>query len=241
MEKYQEVFKRYEKKYLLTQIQYRKLRKLLDERMEIDEYGLHTICNIYFDTVDYSLIRTSLDKPVYKEKLRLRSYGVPRSGDTVFVEIKKKFDGIVYKRRVSMTLEEAKEYLIYGKKPSVQNQITREIDWVLKRYELSPAVYIAYDRLAMYGKENENLRITFDQNIRYREELLELGEGSFGMNIIQGDMVLMEIKIPDAMPVWMSHMLSELSVSPASFSKYGECYKNYIAVYKKNKGGIYCA
>lgn len=229
MEKVQAVFKRYEKKYLLNESKYYELRNALDKKMTADKYGNHTICNVYFDTEDYYLIRTSLQKPLYKEKLRLRSYGVPKSEDIVFVEIKKKFDGIVYKRRAPMKLKDAEQYLIYGKYPEERNQIINEIDWVLKRYTLKPAVYIAYNRVAMYGNEDSNLRVTFDKNIRFRESSLDLRQGSDGNYILDRGMILMEVKIPGAVPVWMGRLFSELEIFPVTFSKYGICYKRYLS------------
>ena len=148
----QEVFKRYEKKYMLTREQYNQLMSSLITKMCPDSYGKHTICNIYFDTPDYQLIRTSLDKPVYKEKIRLRSYGVPKEDDTVFLELKKKYDGVVYKRRVPMTLREARNYLYKGIKPEKGSQILREIDYAYQFYQTKPMVYLAYERIAFCGK-----------------------------------------------------------------------------------------
>jgi len=236
-----DVFERYEKKYLMTRSQYKKLKMVLKERMEIDEYGLHTICNVYFDTPDYYLIRTSLSKPLYKEKFRLRSYGIPKENDKVFLEIKKKFDGIVYKRRIPLTLSEAEQYLYQNKRMKEQTQIGTEIDWMFERYNLLPAVYIAYDRIAMYDKEDPNLRVTFDQNIRFRENNLHLNKGSYGQNILDDERVLMEVKIPGSMPMWMSQLFSELGIFSGSFSKYGYCYNNFMTNMNMKKGGIDCA
>lgn len=238
---YQEVFKRYEKKYLLNENQYHMLKKRLEDRMTVDQYGLHTICNIYYDTPDFQLIQSSLEKPDYKEKLRVRSYGVPNEETMVFVEIKKKFDGVVYKRRVSMKLKEANRYLATGKHAGKNSQITNEIDWVLNRYGLAPAVYIAYDRLALFGKEDPNVRVTFDRNIRFREEKLDLSQGSIGTPVIDPGLILMEVKIPGVMPLWMSKMFSELEIFPTSFSKYGMCYKKFLSKFSMKKGGQHCA
>lgn len=221
----QEVFKRYEKKYLLTKEQYRGLMNRLGEKIVLDEYGEHTICNIYFDTPDYELIRTSIEKPVYKEKLRLRSYGIPKKGDTVFIELKKKFDGVVYKRRTPLTLIEAEQYLYAGKKPKKQGQILNELDYFLKKYIIKPTIYLAYDRMAYYVQEDINLRITFDKNIRCRKEQLYLELGSAGEAILPKDHVLMEVKIPGVMPLWLSRIFSELCIYPVSFSKYGTYYE----------------
>lgn len=237
----QDVFKRYEKKYLLTQKQYEKLKNQLGEYMEIDNYGLHKICNIYFDTDNYDLIRTSIEKPVYKEKLRIRSYGVPKMNDMVFLELKKKYKGIVYKRRVKLTLEEAQNFLVKGEQPKVCNQVIGEINWFLKSYNPVPKAYISYDRYALFGKEDPNLRITFDQNITYRNSCLDLSKGSWGTQILKPGNMLMEIKIPQCMPLWLSQILAKLEIFPTSFSKYGACYKEYIIYEETLKGGNICA
>lgn len=239
----QEVFERYEKKYMLTKDQYCQLLSEMITQICPDIYGKHTICNIYFDTPDYLLIRRSLEKPTYKEKIRLRSYGAAKAGGTVFLELKKKYRGVVYKRRVQMTLEEAEQYLYDGIKPELDSQIFREIDYAYQLYQAKPAVYLAYDRIAFYGKEDPNLRVTFDMNIRARKTNLHLSEETQGTQLIDADMVLMEIKIPGVMPMWMSRLLSEMKIFPVSFSKYGTYYKNYILPERLRdyKGGFICA
>lgn len=226
MSQYQGTFKRYEKKYLLSEKKYRMLRQKLQNRLNIDKYGKVTICNIYFDTPDSLLIRTSLDKPVYKEKLRLRSYGTPSKGDQVFIELKKKYKGIVYKRRVDMELADAERYLYESVPPKKASQITREIDWVMNYYEgLVPAMYISYNRIAMYGVEDSQLRVTFDSSIIWRTEQLNLSAGVWGNQLLEEGQRLMEIKIPGAMPLWLSHILDDLELYPVSFSKYGRGYQ----------------
>lgn len=241
MSSYQDVFKRYEKKYLLSEQQYAALHKELENRMTADQYGRHTICNLYFDTDSFELIRASLDKPVYKEKLRLRSYGVPSQDDTVFIELKKKYKGVVYKRRVPVTLREASDYLLQGTEPEKACQILHEIGWFMKLYRPSPKAFIAYDRVALSGNENSSLRVTFDRNIRFRESLLDLSRGDWGNLILDSKTVLMEIKIPGAMPVWMSDLLTELAIFPTSFSKYGTCYKDHLMQHLVTNGGTICA
>ena len=237
----QEIFRRYEKKYLLTYGQRDALLAALDGRMRIDRYGRHTICNIYYDTEDYQLIRASLEKPVYKEKLRLRSYGVPGSEDHVFLEIKKKYKGIVYKRRIELPLHEAEDYMRDKGRPSQESQILHEIDWFRKLYRgLKPMVYIAYDRVALYGLENADLRLTLDENIRFRTDDLQLSSGADGRQILPEGRVLMELKIPEAMPIWMGELLDELQIYPASFSKYGTAYSEFILP-EQRKGMIQSA
>lgn len=242
MKTMQTVFQRYEKKYLLEPDQAAAVRRALTGRMLEDRYGQHTICNLYYDTPDFSLIRTSLDKPVYKEKLRLRSYGVPNDTSTVFLELKKKFDGVVYKRRVPMTLLESARYLASGVRPAGENaQILREIDWFLAHNPVEARAFIGYDRVALFGADDPELRITFDRNIRAREDALDLRCGDRGDALLAPGQALMELKIGEAMPVWLSRILSDCAVRPASFSKYGVCYRDQIFAAQQHKGGVICA
>ena len=195
--------------------------------MEPDEYAEYTIGNVYYDTYHYDLIRSSLEKPIYKEKLRVRSYGVPSADDNVFVEIKKKFDGIVYKRRITMNAEDAMISLSRGYIDR-DDQISREINWFLHTYDPIPAAYIGYDREAFAGIDDPNLRLTFDTNLRGRSWDTDLQLGDHGMYIIPKDTILMEIKIPGSAPLWLSHLLNENSIFDISFSKYGTYYKQMI-------------
>lgn len=221
-------FKRYEKKYLLTPEKFRLIKERIGGYIEPDEFPQSTVCSVYYDGGDYHLIRHSIDKPVYKEKLRLRSYGVPAEGDTVFLELKKKFKGVVYKRRAPMPVAEAEAYLA-GEAPAPDSgQIINEIDWFLKENTLCPKVLIACDRLSYRGREDRELRITFDENIRWRRSELSLTAGSHGELLMKDGGVLMEIKIPGAAPLWLARTLSELEIFPVSFSKYGTCYTENI-------------
>lgn len=221
-------FKRYEKKYMLTPDQLQKMLAGMEGYVRSDEFGHYTICNIYYDTDNFQLIRTSLEKPVYKEKLRMRSYGVPGDQDKVFVELKKKYSGVVYKRRVVMGAGEAAAYINQGNVPEQESQICREIDWFMHSYQPVPKVFIAYDRTAFAGLENPDLRITFDTNLRWRDTDLDLRLGDHGTPILPPDRILMEIKIPGTAPVWLARLLSEIGAFSASFSKYGTCYKQNI-------------
>lgn len=224
----QQVFKRYEKKYMLTADQEKKLLEAVDGRMIMDQYGEHIICNIYFDDDIFSLTRHSLDKPLYKEKLRLRTYGVPEDENhTAFVEIKKKFDGVVYKRRVSMKLKTAEKYLYEGIHPKKDSQILREIDWFLKLHApVKPKVVLTYKRRAFYEKDFPDFRMTIDRDITCRYDDLDLKHGVKGEKLLADGISLLEIKIPGIMPLWMSKLLSELKIFPASFSKVGTYYKS---------------
>lgn len=219
------IFKRVEKKYMLTQEQYDYLINAIAPYMEVDKYGETNIRNIYFDNSDDELIETSLKKPVYKEKLRLRSYGVPDDDSTVFFEIKKKYKGVVYKRRISMKLHEAYDYMETGELPEhPDGNIPIEIDYMIRRYHLAPKAFISYDRIAYAGKNIPDLRITFDRNITSRYDDVRLESETDGHQILPEKTYLMEIKIPGAMPLWLAHVLSEKNIFPHSFSKFGTAH-----------------
>ncbi len=241
MKEYQDVFKRYEKKYLLDGGTFRELFTRLQEYMKPDRYGNTTVCNIYYDTPDHRLIRTSLEKPVYKEKLRLRSYGVPQKDAAVFVELKKKYKGVVYKRRIGMPLQEAERFLNCGESAGRKTQIEKEIGWVLGYYpRLAPAMFLSYDRIAAICAENPNLRITFDSRILWREDALDLSAGAWGRQLLQPGQRIMEVKIPGSMPLWLARLLDEYQVYPASYSKYGNAYLASLEE-KQEKGAVFCA
>ncbi len=225
---YKTCFRRVEKKYIINRGQYEAMLKGIERYTEPDAHGQSTVCNIYYDTDFYQLIGTSLENPFYKEKLRVRSYGVPGDDDNVFIEIKKKFDGVVYKRRAVMSAKEAKEYLGDGAPPE-DSQIIREIDWFMKRYDPGPKAFIGYEREAYIGKDDPNLRITFDTNLRGRSVDLDIGSGDGGSLIIPGSDTIMEIKIPDCAPIWLCQLLSENGIFPTSFSKYGTYYKQTLS------------
>lgn len=219
-------FKRYEKKYVLSPEKYAALRARIDDLIEPDVYFRSTVCSIYYDTDKYELIRRSIEGPVYKEKLRLRSYNVQAPDGEAFVELKKKYKGVVYKRRIRMTPAEAEAYLS-GRAPAPDDsQISREIDWFLSFYKPKPKVFIACDRSAYIAKDDPELRITFDLNLRQRTERLSLTEGDDGEPLLGEGWALMEIKIPGTAPLWLARTLSELEIFPTSYSKYGTCYKN---------------
>ena len=220
-------FERYEKKYRLTAEQQRLVLEGMRPYMKKDAYGAYTICSIYYDTDDWRLIRASLEKPVYKEKLRVRSYGVPEEDGRVFVELKKKYDGVVYKRRITTEAREAAP-LLAGSVPNGHGQIGQEILWFQQFYGAKPKVFIAYDRLAFAGIDDPELRITFDTNLRWRDTALDLRLGDYGAPITDPGMILMEIKLPGVCPLWLSQLLSHAEVFPTSFSKYGYCYQHHI-------------
>lgn len=226
---YKDVFKRVEKKYVLSKEQHDALMPVIDEYMCGDSYGQSTIYNIYFDTPTHALIRASIDKPVYKEKLRLRCYGQPKDDSTAFVEIKKKYRGIVYKRRINMNYRDAINFTCNGIPPKHDSQIAHEIEWFLGYYDkLAPAMVLTYDRIAFFAKDDPNLRITFDTNLLSRDYDFDLSLGVYGKNLLGDGECLMEVKIPDAMPLWLAHKFDELKIFPTSFSKYGSAYADLL-------------
>lgn len=231
-----EVFNRYEHKYILTEKQMDKIMPVIDAHMTMDKFcknhQTYTIANLYFDTDEDILIRRSLEKPVYKEKLRLRSYGVPNKDSKVFLEIKKKFKRVVNKRRTKLMLEEAYDFCNTCKKPEyheyMNGQVCSEIEYFLKYYHVKPKVYIAYDRLAYFEEGNPDLRISFDTNIRTRRTDLRLEAGDHGEHLLPDGLWLMEVKTSKAKPLWLCNILDELGIKRTSFSKYGTEFKRRV-------------
>lgn len=231
-------FERRELKYRITDAQRAALEAAFGARMVPDEHGESTICNIYYDTADYRLIRASLEKPAYKEKLRLRSYGVTEPGGEVFLELKKKYKGIVYKRRITPPEDAAGEF-IAGRAPLGEHgQIGREIEYFTAFYApLLPAVHLSYERSAWFSREDRDLRITFDKNIRFRQEDVSLTLPAGGRRILPEGESLMEIKAAAALPLWLVSELDTLGIYQSTFSKYGEAYKAILAGAQKTFGG----
>lgn len=224
----QTTFARREVKYFVTPQQQEALKKALAPYTVPDQYGKYSICNIYYDTEDWRLIRASIQKPEYKEKLRVRSYGVPRETDPVFIEIKKKCQGTVYKRRIVTESCLTESILSCLLTDTQDGQIGREIQWFQQIYRTCPRVFIGYDREALAGREDPEVRVTFDTNLRWRDRDLDLTLGGQGAPILSGDQILMEVKLPGACPLWLARILSENRTYPVSFSKYGTCYQRFI-------------
>ena len=219
------IFKRVEKKYLLTREQYEYIVERLQPYMHPDRFYESDIRNIYFDNSADELIETSLKKPAYKEKLRLRSYGKPEADGMVFFEIKKKYQGVVYKRRISMTRDEAYRYIETGELPeNLIGNIPVEIDYMIRRYRLYPKAFISYHRLALAGNNDPELRITFDSEITSRYNDIRLESDAPGEQLLPPGAVLMEIKIPGSLPLWLAHILSEKAIYPQSYSKFGTAH-----------------
>lgn len=226
---YANTFKRREMKFLLTQTQYNIIRKQIEPFMTEDNFGLHTILNIYFDNDNDDLIRHSLGKPVFKQKLRLRAYGkAAEDNDMAFLEIKKKFRGITYKRRLELSYKELFDYGAFNVKPGVQGQVFDEIDALKTRMNLIPKIVICYDREAFFGNDDSEFRVTFDSNVRYRYNDLDLRLGDNGERLEIAPYRIMEVKSAGAVPLWLVHILSENKIYHGSFSKYGSIYQNRL-------------
>lgn len=220
-------FKRYEIKYLLTSEQHDRLRILMDRYMVPDEWGPSTVCNVYYDTPSRLLVRRSAEHPDYKEKIRVRSYGIRKPDDPVFVELKKKFDGVVYKRRCTMTTERAAALL--AGKGDPQSQIEREIDFTCRRYGgLEPAFFIAYDREAFYAADDHEFRMTFDRRVRSRQHDLRLDVSDEAEQYLDDDLILLEVKAGGAVPLWLVEFLSGEGLYKVSFSKVGMAWQRQL-------------
>ena len=223
---YQTIFKRYELKYLLSARQKELLVEVMRPYMALDQFGHSTIRNIYYDTDTYRLIRRSLEKPKYKEKLRVRSYAKANGTSNVFVELKKKYKSVVYKRRIVMSEQEAVDWLCGNLPCPKESQISREIDYFLEFYgELHPAVCLSYEREAFYSLGGDDFRVTFDENILYRENDLSLESEIYGTSLLQENQILLEVKTSGGIPLWMTHFLTEHHIQKVSFSKYGTAYQ----------------
>ena len=229
MAEFTTVFKRYEMKYLLDEDQRNAVYEALDEHMVLDKYGHSEIRNVYYDTDSFLLIRRSIEKPLYKEKLRLRSYGRPKKDGNVFVELKKKYDGVVYKRRVSMPLNDALQWFNDDSAKPPEGQIASEIDFMRKRYPgLRPAMCVNYEREAYYTKDGSDLRATIDTEVRASLDDVDIRSREPGRTVLPEGYTLMELKTIGGIPLWMVDVLSRNRIYRTSFSKYGNAYKQMV-------------
>ena len=230
------VFQRYELKYLLTREQKAAVISAMASHMEPDSFGRSTIRNLYYDTDTYRLVRKSLERPIYKEKLRVRSYRTAGPDDEVFIELKKKYQSVVYKRRIGISEKEAADYLA-GRIPAPKPcQITDEIDYFCEFYgTLAPRVFLSYEREAFYEKGNGSFRVTFDENILWRTTDLSLQAGIYGENILKLGQTLMELKTSGGIPLWMVDILTGQKLQKTSFSKYGSAYMTMLTREKEEE------
>lgn len=233
----QTVFKRYELKFLLTPQQKEAVLAAIQGHMQLDQYGRTTIRNLYLDTDSYLLIRRSLERPVYKEKLRLRSYRPAEADEPVFVELKKKYLDVVYKRRILLRQSSAIECLTKQLDLPIESQIANEINYFRRYYQpLTPKVFLSYEREAFYAAEDGELRVTMDEKIFYRREALSLAAPTYGTPLLPKCATLMEIKTSAAIPLWLTQCLSRERIFKTTFSKYGAAYRDILL--RERKGEI---
>lgn len=243
-------FKRYELKYFVTLEQYERIFQELTHYMSFDKNckngASYMIYNLYYDTQDHAVIRHSLEKPYYKEKLRLRSYSMPTSKEeTVFLELKKKIGGIVAKRRAIMSYREAEQLVSFREIPKAEltvkkkdyqdNQVIKEILDFTSRYQVTPKVYISYRRVAFFDKENQDFRVSFDQDIITRRDSVNLTNGDYGTELLTSGNYLMEIKCTGGVPLWLCYLLSEMKIYKTSFSKYGTEFQQFLRYQTRKK------
>lgn len=232
---YQSNFKRYEIKYLLTREQKQRILEAMAPCMVLDQYGRTTIRNVYLDTDSFRLIRRSIEKPAYKEKLRIRSYARAASDSLVFVELKKKYQGIVYKRRLALPEQQAMAWVAGTYPGGDGSQISRELDYFIRYYgPLRPTVFLSYEREAYYCNDGSDFRVTFDDHILCRREEISLTSDTWGTPILEDGKVLMEIKTAGGIPLWMTRVLTRECLYKTSWSKYGTAYEKLI--FPKLKG-----
>lgn len=227
MKPFKTKFQRVETKFMLSEETYQALLIQLNTYMRPNVYAHSTITNLYYDTPTYQMIRWSIEKPDYKEKIRVRSYeGVPNKESQVFAEVKKKFQKVVYKRRIYEQLQAVQAFFEGEEDALADSQVKNELAYMKKQYgQLQLMMYIYYDRYSLQGREDEGVRITFDSNLIYRDYDLDLEKGIYGETLLPEGYRLMEVKISGAYPLWLSHILSSLNIYKSSFSKYGAAYK----------------
>lgn len=222
------VMKRYELKYILTKEQVEHFKTKVLEHMKIDKYGLTTISSLYYDTPTFTLINKSIEKPKFKEKIRLRSYGLAKDDSPVFLEIKRKHESIVYKRRIVTTEDKAERYFKEDEEFD-KEQISRELKAFKEKYEiLEPKYLIIYDRIAYY-QDNSDIRITLDMNPRYRVDDLNLHTSMNGIPLLKEGEAILEVKVQHSVPLWLVKILTEEKIYQSSFSKVGNAHKREMA------------
>jgi hypothetical protein len=221
-------FQRHEQKYLLDTFQYQEMIDVLNDYACTDKYGLSTIYSIYYDNDEFGITRNSLKKSAYKEKLRLRSYGIPQPGDTVYLELKKKFKDITYKQRIPVPFTGVETCLNFRPDNYPHDYIRNEIEWVLNYYKPFPQFTVCYNRRAFRGLKDKTLRITFDANIRWRASGLDFSRGFYGSPLLGENEYLMEVKVENSMPLYLTACLAGLKIYPFSFSKFRSAYECLI-------------
>jgi len=234
----QSIFKRYEAKYLVSKAQYAALRRAMSPYMSPDQYGAYLVQNLYYDTAQWDVIRASIEKPAYKEKLRLRCYGMAEKDSLFYLELKKKYKGVVYKRRIELPAGALASHGVRTLTSNASSQIARELSYYLQANDVTERIYIAYQRAAFAGIADEELRVTFDTDILFRTDDLRLANPSGGQCILPEGQMLMEVKTLGGIPIWLARTLSAHSIYPTNFSKFGTCYTAYISKQPKEERAV---
>jgi len=220
------IFKRYEKKYLITNEQANAITVTLQKRMIPDQHDTYWVQNLYYDTDNWDVICKSMEKPLYKEKLRLRCYGIPNETSNVFLELKKKYAGEVNKRRVALPITALSQPFIEVL-ANKNGQIARELEYYLQANPVAAKMFIAFHRTAYSGVDDEGLRVTFDNNIRYRMDMFDFNNPREGQEILHKGYQVLEVKTTTSIPLWLGRLLSENAIHRISYSKYGTCFTDY--------------
>ncbi len=240
MPKTQNTFQRREKKIIMDSSLLPDILQTVSEFMNPDSYNLngipYDICNIYFDNGNRDVTRHSVSKPFFKEKLRLRCYGIPTEDSKVFFELKKKTAKIGTKRRAVLSLNDYYRFLSEGYvDPSSQyinKRVLAEIANFIDTYSAEPSVYLSYKRIAFFGKEDPNLRLTFDTEIRTRNYDLRPELGIYGELLLPKDKTIAEIKFSGAAPMWFAALMSKHGLEFSPYSKIGKEYE--LKILNKN-------
>ncbi len=229
------VFDRIEKKYLITKEQKQRILKVVKKHMEKDNFHKSEVFNIYLDTDNFDLIIQSIEQPIFKEKLRARSY---KGYNKVFFEIKTKLCGkennVGYKRRICVAKSDYQK-IVEGRakvadviKKTAERprdiQIAKEVDYLIEHFNLSPKILVFYKRESYQG-ENK-LRITFDEDLKYRDKSVNFNKSKNDKKYFKNEKnVIMEIKAHGVLPLWLSRELSAEKIFPERFSKVGGIFK----------------
>lgn len=224
-----EIFSRREQKYLITRLQYEKLVEKITPFMRNDKYGIdgkYTVTSLYFENLEKEIYFETKNKLKYRQKLRLRVYDDTDRNGTAFFEVKQKHNKVVNKRRLVLPLKEAYRYLANESPDNLatyetsNNQVLKEIDHFRKFYNLQPEMIVSYNRHAFHGTTDPELRITFDLDLKCRNEDLALEHGPYGVNFIDENLVVLEVKVNDSVPLWLTRFLQELDCEQRSASKF---------------------
>ncbi len=254
MTAYLDVFERKEMKYRLCATQLESLISAFETRLLPDERGITLVRSLYFDTPAHDLIARSMESPLYKEKLRLRVYGqASEPGTPAFLEIKKKFKGIVYKRRVLVSIGAA-HLIIEGASLSEalaahplndealaaealtphREQIAREIAFFIQRHDARrPSILTQCERQAFTSSDGD-LRVTIDRNLSYKANPQSIADTHFAIPLIPQTEAVMELKCTHALPLWLAGELSAVCAYKQSFSKCGTAYGHSVSEQAQN-------